>query len=82
MSGPDYMEVPIYGEPAQGHVAHEIQYLVPDELVIEPESRSVHHSGIAQDNRIFQRTAFCKTPGLQVFHVLQKPKGPGWSELF
>ena len=57
VSGPVSDDMATHRVAQQGEVAGEIQHLVPDKLILEPESR-VENTILTQDHGIFQAATF------------------------
>ena len=57
----------------QRQVADDIENLVADELVFEPQR--VQHAGVADDDRVLERAAEREAVLAQPFHFLQEAEG-------
>ena len=68
------------GYPTSARSADDVQNLVSDELVLEPQG-AVEHTGLAQHDGVVQRPAQGEPPSTQHLDLLQEAKGPGRSDL-
>ena len=59
----------------QGKIPKQVEHLMTDKFILEPQRRVVHHALFREYDRILERTAANQAAGLKHLHFVVEPEG-------